>query len=95
MTWIRVSVGHEKKNTEQYQQWDVPVGQNTIAVNVDHLLPPALHSHRRQFSAVGAGGRSGKDISNGVRVGRGLVRQGNPGEVQMALGAAGQTGARE
>jgi hypothetical protein len=43
---ICASVGHEKKNGE-YQQWDVPVGQDTTTVNVDHLLPGALHSHRR------------------------------------------------
>jgi hypothetical protein len=44
---IRASVGHEKENGGQYQQWDVPIGQDTTAVNVDHLLPRALHSHRR------------------------------------------------
>jgi hypothetical protein len=43
---ICASVVH-KKNGEQYQHWDVPVGQDAITVNVDHLLPHALHSHRR------------------------------------------------
>jgi hypothetical protein len=36
---IHTSVGHEKKDGE----WDVPVGQDTIAVlNVDYLFPRAL-----------------------------------------------------
>jgi hypothetical protein len=34
---ICASVVH-KKNGEQYQQWDVPVGQDTTTVNVDHVL---------------------------------------------------------
>ena len=34
---IRASVGHENENGGQYQQWDIPVGQDTTAVNVDHL----------------------------------------------------------
>jgi len=44
---ICMSVGNKKKNGEKYQQWDVPVGQDTTAVNADHLLPHALHFHRR------------------------------------------------
>jgi hypothetical protein len=44
---ICASNEHEKNNGEEYQHWDVPVGQDTTAVNVDHLLQRALHSHRR------------------------------------------------
>ena len=44
---IRASVEHEKKNGEQYRQWDVPVGKDTTPINVDYLLPHALHSHMR------------------------------------------------
>ena len=37
---VRASAEHERTNGEQYQQWDVPVGQDTSAVNVGrfHVL---------------------------------------------------------
>jgi hypothetical protein len=49
---IRASVGYAKKNGEQYQLWDVPVGQDTTAVYIDYLLPRAFHPHMRYFCTV-------------------------------------------
>jgi hypothetical protein len=48
---VRASVGHEEKNCQQYQQWDVPFAQDTTAIlNVGH--PRSLHSHRRYYNSA-------------------------------------------
>lgn len=48
---VRASVGHEEKNGQQCQQWDVPFAQDTTAVlNVGH--PRALHCHRRYYNSA-------------------------------------------